>query len=457
MLPQTLSSLKKLFSLILGVSLFLSGDVFAQAPVRRSFAKPVAFDRPTMGVGDYNVKLGPVLFKFSASLRTEFVDNVDLSSGTSGGGGGGGDLLVTPSIGGDCGVAGDEAEHPALKRGSRLHQASQPSGVRWSGVQHLAGFADHIRCVHGRFPDSVFDAFSIQNDPLGQSALNNVGSFSQLNNSIGVSVLWDLNQLLLGLGYQHSTTTALGAVSGNGQGAGTASDTALNSLNRYSDTVQFTVLKPIISTTNAGFDVAADVTRYPDNPANDSFAARIAPFIETQVTQYTKLRATGGYQTYTYLTGGTATQVVLAPGVIVTTPTTVSQGTQGSIIFNVSVIHQLNRYYSDNLSIGQQTQTDALNQLRTTRYANYSSSWQITPLVGISTGLSFQDVTQTQTTTSGSLPANYQYFSGSLSTGYKVTKHLSASLAYQYTKKLRMSLTRATRKIASLFFLTYDF
>jgi hypothetical protein len=458
MLPRTLLPLKKLFWLIFGASLFFSGAAFAQSPVRRSFAKPVAFDRPSMAIGDYNIKLGPVAFKFSASLRSEFTDNANYASGGTGtSGASGGDLILSPSIG--MSVAWQVTKLNTLHLSTSFGYSKYLNNPQFDS-QNLNISPDSqltFDVYTGDFRFRFFDAFSIQDDPMTEGALNNVGRFTRLNNTIGLSVLADLNQLLLGLGYQHSISNVLGAVSGTGQGSGTASDSTLNSLNHYSDTVQFTLLKPIISTTNAGFDVAADVTRYPDNPANDSFAARIAPFIETQVTRYTKLRASGGYQTHTYLTGGTATQVVLAPGVIVTTPTTVSQGTQGSIIFNVSVIHQLNRYYSDNLSIGQQTQTDALNQLSTTRYANYSSSWQITPLVGISTGLSFQDVTQTQTTTSGSLPANYQYFSGSLSTGYKVTKHLSASLAYQYTKKIANVADQGYTQNRISLLLTYDF
>jgi hypothetical protein len=425
----------------------------AQAPIRRSFAKPIAFERSEGGLRDYNIKLGPVLFKFTASLRTEYNDNVGLS--TSSAGSAVSDFIINPSF--SISASWQVTKLNTLQFSSSIGYSKYLNNSQFDS-QNLTIAPDSritFDLYTGDFRIRFFDSFSIQDDPIGEGSLNNVGRFTRLTNSIGVSVLWDLNQLLLGLGYQHTNIAALGAVSSGGQGNSTAPSSVLDTVNRESDTAQFTVLVPVLSTTTVGMDIAGDITRYPDNPANDSAAARIAPFIETQVTRYTKVRASVGYQLDSILNGGPVTQLVLAPGVILTTTTDVPKSTNGSLYYNVSVIHQLNRYYSDTLSFGQQTQNNILGQNTQVQSVNYSSAWQISPLISLRTSFSLQDVSQNAAGFGQAV--NYKYFSGSLSTGYRLTKNLSASVGYQFVRKFPNALDAGYNQNRVSLVFAYDF
>ena len=64
----------------------------------------------------------------------------------------------------------------------------------------------------GDFRINIHDRMQLQQDPIAEGALSNVANYGRFENTAGVSVLWDLNKILLQVGYDHynfiSTTSA---------------------------------------------------------------------------------------------------------------------------------------------------------------------------------------------------------------------------------------------------------
>ena len=55
----------------------------------------------------------------------------------------------------------------------------------------------------GDFRINLHDRFQLQQDPIQVGALSNVSDYGRFENTAGLSVLWDLNKVLLQVGYDH--------------------------------------------------------------------------------------------------------------------------------------------------------------------------------------------------------------------------------------------------------------
>ena len=55
----------------------------------------------------------------------------------------------------------------------------------------------------GDFRINFHDRLSLQQDPMAEIALSNVADYGRFENTVGVSVLWDLNKAVVTLGYDH--------------------------------------------------------------------------------------------------------------------------------------------------------------------------------------------------------------------------------------------------------------
>ena len=73
---------------------------------------------------------------------------------------------------------------------------------------------------------------------------------------------------------------------------------------------------------------------------------------------------------------------------------------------------------------------------------NYASLWQLSPVLALSTTFFFEDTVESGA--QSSVP--YRRFGLSLSTGYRITKKLSASVLYQFVEKNSANDTQSYRQ-----------
>ena len=378
---------------------------------------------------DSNVKVGPILFRFGAGLRTEFVDNVNLSNGTTAPIES--DIILNPQLGIDAawpvtklnvlrfhttlGIT-QYLDHPDLSTNSVL--ISPDSELRFD-------------VYLGDFKINLHDQFSLQEDPVGQGTLSNVSKFGRFINTAGLGVLWDLNDVVLSTGFDHTSFIVTGAATPT---ANTTQNT--NALNRTTDQVSASALFDLNSAMSAGLESVASVSRYADAPQNDATRIGVGPFLQLLLTRYTRIYAAAGYQG-TFFDNSTpdpiATPAVSTSGQFTptVTPTPGTPASPNSYYANLTITHRLNRHYQDRLSVGHDSQIGLFSQGTETNYVNYASVWQLNPVLALSTSLFYEDTVE-----SGAQSAvPYQRFGLALSTGYRVTKKLSASLMYQFIEK----------------------
>ena len=156
--------------LVLGAVGFTTAS--AQEEARPSLARQkVIPPLPT----DSNVKVGPILFRFGAGLRTEFVDNVNLANGTtvpieS-------DIILSPQLGIDA--AWPVTKLNVLRFHTTLGITQYLNHPDLSTNNLLISPDSELRfdVYLGDFKINLHDQFSLQEDPVGQGALSNVSKF----------------------------------------------------------------------------------------------------------------------------------------------------------------------------------------------------------------------------------------------------------------------------------------
>src|SRR5256885_2268985 len=186
-----------------------TGGVFAQDALRPSLAGQEASEARQEDVSriPYNLLLGPVRFRVGASVGFEYNDNVTYSEVNEQD-----DFIITPNVTLD-----------AIWPVTQLNTLRLDVGVGYSFyLDHSSYNTDSVLIAPksqlafdifvGDFRINLHDRFQLQQDPIQQGALSNVQDYGRFENTAGVSVLWDLNKILLQIGYDHynfvSTTSA---------------------------------------------------------------------------------------------------------------------------------------------------------------------------------------------------------------------------------------------------------
>ena len=389
---------------------------------------------------DGNVKVGPVLFRFSAALRTEFVDNVNLANGQNAPVES--DIILSPSLGIDA--AWPVTKLNILRFHTTLGLSKYLSHSQLGTNDILISPDSELRfdIYAGDFKFNLHDQFSLQEDPVGQGALSNVSRFGRFINTAGLAVLWDLNDVVVSTGYDHTSFTVTGATAPT---TGTTQNTS--ALDRTTDQVSASAVFNVAAAMSAGLESVASLSRYPDAPQNDGTRISAGPFIQILLTRYTRLYAAAGYQG-TFFDDPNATSAQPAattqpaatsqPGATTATTST----SPNSYYASLTVTHRLNRYYQDRLSVGHESQLGLFSQKAETNYVNYASLWQLSPVLALSTTFFFEDTVESGA--QSSVP--YRRFGLSLSTGYRITKKLSASVLYQFVEKNSANDTQSYRQ-----------
>ena len=180
----------------------------AQDAIRPSLAGETAAAARSQSLDriPYNLMVGPMRFRFSATAGVEYNDNINLSETNTKD-----DFIFHPQVNMD-----------AIWPITQLNTLKLDLGVGYNFyLDHSRNDTDTILLSPGSqlafdifvgdFRINIHDRFSLQQDPISQIGLSNVANYGRFENYAGLNVLWDLNKAVVNLGYDHynyiSTTT----------------------------------------------------------------------------------------------------------------------------------------------------------------------------------------------------------------------------------------------------------
>jgi hypothetical protein len=375
---------------------------------------------------NYNLRVGQVFLSADAGLTLEYNDNVyasDLRKED--------DFVVRPEFG--INAAWQVTQLNVLRLRTSLsytkylnHEDLDAENLNVSPTSALSFsvFVGDVRI-------ELHDQFSLQNETIQDGTPGGVARLPRFTNTAGISVLWDMNDVIWSLGYDHFNFLTIGdAVSTNGTNTGD-----LSQLDHSTDQFSAAVMGKFNSTTTAGLEATFAISQYPDQPSSDFNSFSFGPFVEIQITRYSSIALNGGYKGYSFEQGPPSIVQLDQFGTVAVVPGR-EAGTRSGFYANVSINHRLNRYYSDHLEFGHEDQADALSGRRESNYIRYSSNWNVNSAFTLGFALSFEDVqSSTGSGVAGTLDDNYTLWAVQLRTGYKLTEHLNLSLGYQFAHK----------------------
>ena len=396
----------------------LSGHADGQEVPRPSYARQKEKTAlPTIS----NFKIGEVLLRVDAHLTTEFVDNVDASSTPKA------DLIVTPEVGISATWAVTKLNTLRFRGGLGYSYYFNSPRLNRQTTTINPDSALSFDVYAGDVKINFHDQFSLQQEAISQGTLSGVAQLERFTNTIGTAVLWDTNDVVWNLGYDHFNFLTLGGA--NSSSGATA--TAISNLDHSTDQISASASVKMSSVLIGGVEGTEAYSDYPKSPDSNFTSISAGPFFEFQLTRYTHVFLSGGYKGY--FAGANA------PGSVSVSSASAAQvaaGDPGGVYANFSLVHRLNRYYSDRLELSRTDEVEALSGHVQSNSARYSGNWRVNQTVSLGTGLFFDDVhVVSGSALGGSVASDFIRYGATLNTGYRISQHVGVSLAYQFLKK----------------------
>lgn len=396
----------------------LSGHADGQEIPRPSYARQKEKTAlPTIS----NFKIGEVLLRVDAHMTVEYQDNVDLSATPKA------DLILSPEVGISAIWAVTKLNTLRFRGALGYSYYFNNPNLNRQSTTISPGSALSFDLYAGDVRINFHDQFSLQQEAISQGTLSGVAQLERFTNTLGVSILWDTNDVVWSLGYDHYNFITLGDANSS-SGSIVA---AISNLDHSTDQVSGSAAVKLSSVLIGGIEATGAYSDYPKSSDSNFSSLSAGPYFEIQLTRYTHVFVSGGYRAYS--SGANA------PGSVSVSGSTAAQPASGDptgYYANVSLVHRLNRYYSDRLDIGHSDDVEALNGHTQTNSVRYSANWRVNPTISISGGLFLEDVQIISgSALGGTVASDYWRFGASLSTGYKISQHVDATLSYQYYRK----------------------
>ena len=349
----------------------------------------------------YNLLMGPIRFRVSATLGVEYNDNINLAEVNTQE-----DVIIRPQVNVNAIWPVTQLNTLRLDLGLGYAFYIDHSNADTSGVLISPGSQLAFDIFIGDFRINFHERPSLQQDPIAELALSNVVDYGRFENTVGVSVLWDLNKAVVTLGYDHYTYIS--------------TTSTFNYLDRNAEEFSGNVDVAVSSTTNVGLESYAVFNYYDQNVLNDSIDYAIGAFVETQLTNYLKVRVAGGYQWISFNNGG-----------VVSTRPFHDSGKLSDYYANILISHRINPAIVQSLSAGHESQLGVNSNYITLNYIRHTVSWNIIRNTLLSTEFFYEDADES----GGFIREHLHRFGGAIAVGYQLTPHITLGLRYQYTQK----------------------
>jgi hypothetical protein len=400
--------------------LLIAPSLRAQDAVRPSLAGEEAAEARHQSIENipYNLLAGPVRFRFSITTGVEYNDNINLSEVNEKS-----DVIIRPQINVNAIWPVTQLNTLRLDLGIGYAFYLEHSEFNNNAILITPGSQLSFDIFIQDFRINIHDRFSISDDPVDEIQLSNVVNYGRFENTLGVSVLWDLNKAVLTFGYDHYTYIS-------------TTDT-FSYLDRNAEILSFSAYFALTSTTGAGIETTAVFDYYNENFLNDSSTFSIGPFIETQITNYLRLRAAIGYQFVGFDDGGGIRDF----------------NDSSDWYGNIAISHRINPHITQTISAGHESTLGVDANFITLNYVRHTATWSIINRVLLATELFYE----TGDDSGGIFPEHIERYGGAATVGYQLTPHITVGLRYQYIQKQSDLPLRDYKQNRIAFDATYSF
>lgn len=376
----------------------IASSAHAQDAVRPSLAGEAASEAEQEDVSriPYNLLLGPVRFRVSATVGVEYNDNVNYAEvGVQK------DVIITPNINLDAIWPITQLNTLRLDLGLGYSFYVDHSNYDTRAILIAPNSQVAFDIFVGDFRINIHDRMLAQQDPIAEPALSNVADYGRFENTAGISVLWDLNKILLTLGYDHYTFVS--------------TTSAFDYLDRNAEELSGSAAYLVTPTIKIGVEANGVFNYYSESVLNDSTDFSAGVFAETEITNNIKLRVAGGYQEISFDRGGSVND----------------NNDLSDYYANVLLTHRLNTVISQTISAGHENQLGVNSNYITLNYVRHTIAWNLIRNMLLTTEFFFEEAEES----GGFIGEHFHRIGGAATVGYQLTPHVTLGLRYQYTTK----------------------
>ena len=386
---------------LVAVILAGAGLASAQEALHSSMAgdEAAAARRRQQESQNYNLSWGDLRLAVAPSLRTEYNDNINTSSTASKQ-----DVILRPmlnlqatypltrvnSLNFSIGIGYDDYLNHGEYSALRLEPGSQLS------------FDFYIKDVW----INVHDRFQYLSDPGMEAALIGGGSrFGGLYNTPGVTTVWDLQDVIFTLGFDHyNFVSSVGYY---------------DYLNRSSELPVARAGIRLHPTLTAGVEGTVSYTAYDQHVLNDNIGYSGGLYADWRPGTALQIQPRAGYALYDFSQTSWYIRAV----------------DQSTWYADLTLSHAITDAISYSFSAGREMRLGIQADSITDWYLRPSLNWSITKKLTLRPNLSYQHGTQATRT----VPEAYDWLSAGLGVDYKLVKKLRLTLDYRHA--LRSSNT----------------
>ncbi|HEY6206144.1 MAG TPA: hypothetical protein VIW21_08270, partial [Chthoniobacterales bacterium] len=354
----------KWIALVFSFSLLCTASVLAQDAVRPSLAGEAAAEARRQDVDriPYNLLMGPIRFRVSASVGVEYNDNINFADVNTQD-----DVIIRPNLTLDAiwPITQLNTLRLDLGIGYAFYLDHDENDTRAILIAPNSQIAFDI--FVGDFRINIHDRMSIQQDPIAEPALSNVANYARFENTGGVSVLWDLNQALVDLGYDHYNFVSL--------------TDQFDYLDRNADILFGSIDFLLTPTIGIGPEATAVFTNYDQHVLNDNNDYSVGGFMEAQVTNNLKVRVAGGWQWIDFDNGPVNFFGFLFP----------DDKRASDFYANILIGHRINAMIRQTLAAGHETQLGVNSNYITLNYVRHTLTLNLIRGTILSTEFFFED------------------------------------------------------------------
>jgi hypothetical protein len=316
----------------------------AQESIRPSLASAQSAEanKPVIDVGQYNLLLGPVLAGFSANVDVAYNDNIDLSETDRKG-----SLIIEPGV--TANLLWQATEDNALRLNMGAGYVKYLTYPQFNSSSLIITPDSQIAfdIYAGDFKFTIFDQLSIQQNPLEIIDLHQVARLLRLENAAGINVTWDLDKVVVFGGYAHYIFYSF--------------ESAYDFLNENENQVYVSLSIRLSDAVTVGLRGTLSNVEYQQKFQNNSINYSAGAFATVQLTPYIRAEGEVGYQGADYNTGG-------------------DNGDSSQLnapYFHLQLDHRLNRYWTEHLSTGYETQLGLTTNYTEVFYVRYAGGWRV--------------------------------------------------------------------------------
>ena len=342
----------------------------------------------------YNLRLGPTMWSVSAGLTLEANDNIRFEPTDEQA-----DLALRPEL--DARMLWRASDKTSLNLGLGAGYCAYAIHSEFDRFFVAPSSELSLDLYAGDFWFNLHERLSISADSYADPTVFGTGNYSQLQNTAGLSVNWDLNKALLTVSYDHANYIAV--TGGPGLGNGDSDVFALSAGYQLSPTSQ------------VGIQTGGGLIGYGGERPQVEQAAdwNLGAFLGMQPIQYVNLRASAGYTSYAPQSG-----------------TAVTQSEFTGVYASIEAQHRVNKHLEYGLTAGRSISFGFYAGTIDLYSAVLEGRWHLFQKLSLGTGFEYEHGSQVLV---GS--ETFDRFGPRLSLERPITAKMSGALRYQYYQR----------------------